>query len=179
VICTNPSIRTTSASSRLVTAKPCTGRRLAPRKACLSSGCTAARHGELAVAYARLLANPDVQVRDAAAQAWCEWEDTHVSLAPDWAPSPRYADPGLRTVCRNCFLADGEVLAGMPRLESIPGILIHGSYDVSSPRDTAWAIHRAWPGSELVVLGDTGHGGASLWSQHTASLDSFRSLRQP
>jgi proline iminopeptidase len=109
-------------------------------------------------------------------------------LGPRLGAKPRYADPAFRTVfarlvthywSHNCFLADGEVLAGMPRLESIPGILIHGRYDVSSPLDTAWAIHRAWPGSEIVVLGDTGHGGASLWSQLTAGLDSFRSLRQP
>ena len=146
----------------------------------------AQREGELAAAYARLLVDPDVQVRDAAARAWCEWEDTHVSLAPDWAPSPRYADPAFRTVfarlvthywSHNCFLADGEVLAAMPRLKGIPGILIHGRYDLSSPLDTAWAVHRAWAGSELVVLGDTGHGGVSLWSQLTAGLNAFRHLR--
>ena len=143
----------------------------------------AEREGELAAAYARLLADPDPQVRDTAARAWCEWEDTHVSLAPDWAPSPRYADPAFRTVfarlvthywSHDSFLADGEVLAGMPRLAGIPGLLIHGRYDVSSPLDTAWAVHRAWAGSELVVLGDTGHGGASLLGQLTAGLDSFR-----
>ena len=139
--------------------------------------------GELAAAYARLLADPDPQVQDTAARAWCDWEDTHVSLAPDWAPSPRYADPAFRTVfarlvthywSHGSFLADGEVLAGMPRLAGIPGLLIHGRYDVSSPLDTAWAVHRAWAGSQLVVLGDTGHGGASLLDQLTAGLDSFR-----
>jgi proline iminopeptidase len=86
----------------------------------------------LAAAYARLLADPDPQVSDTAAKAWCGWEDTHVSLAPDWAPSPRYADPAFRRIfarlvthywSHNCFLADGEVLAGMPRLAGIPGVL--------------------------------------------------------
>jgi proline iminopeptidase len=145
------------------------------------------RDDELAAAYARLLADPDVQVRDGAARAWCEWEDTHVSLSPDWAPSSRYADPAFRAVfarlvthywSHSSFIADGEVLAGMPRLRGIPGILIHGRYDVSSPLDMAWAVHRAWPGSKLVLLDKTGHGGASLWSQLTASLDSLGSLRQ-
>jgi proline iminopeptidase len=69
------------------------------------------------------------------------------------------------------------VLAGMPRLAGIPGILIHGRYDVSGPLETAWAVHRSWADSKLVVLGDTGHGGASLWAQLTASLDSFRTLQ--
>lgn len=146
----------------------------------------AERGGELAAAYARLLADPDPQVRDTAAKAWCEWEDTHVSLAPDWTPNPRYADPAFRTVfarlvthywSHNSFLADGEVLAGMPRLDGIPGVLIHGRNDVSSPLHTAWTVHRAWAGSKLAVLGGTGHGGASLSSQLTASLDSFRTLQ--
>jgi proline iminopeptidase len=67
----------------------------------------------------------------------------------------------------------------MPRLKGIPGVLIHGRYDVSGPLHTAWAVHRAWAGSKLVVLDDTGHGGASLWGQLTTGLDSFRTLRQP
>ena len=65
----------------------------------------------------------------------------------------------------------------MPRLAGIPGVLIHGRHDVSSPLLTAWTVHRAWAASKLVVLGDTGHGGASLWGQLTASLDSFRSMQ--
>src|SRR5690349_16517280 len=48
------------------------------------------RDGDLAAAYARLLASPDAAVRDQAARDWCAWEDTHVSLGPDWRPNPRF-----------------------------------------------------------------------------------------
>jgi proline iminopeptidase len=41
-------------------------------------------------------------------------------------------------------------------------VLVHGRHDISSPLDTAWRIHRAWPRSELIVLGDAGHGGGSF-----------------
>jgi hypothetical protein len=34
-----------------------------------------------------------------------------------------------------CFLADGQILAGMARLVGIPVTMIHGRYDVSSPLD--------------------------------------------
>ena len=44
------------------------------------------RDGNLAAAYARLLAHPDAAVRENAALRWCEWEDTHISLAPDGRP---------------------------------------------------------------------------------------------
>ncbi len=145
----------------------------------------AERGGDLAAAYARLLADPDPAVRDEAARAWCAWEDTHISLLPGWQPSPRYADPTFRSVfarlvthywSHGCFLTDGQLLAGMPRLAEIPATLIHGRYDVSGPADVAWQLHRAWPGSRLVLLDDAGHGGGSFPAQITAALNSFRDL---
>jgi proline iminopeptidase len=146
----------------------------------------AERSGDLCAAYARLLASPDPSVRDAAARAWCTWEDTHVSLMPGWTPDDRYDDPTFRSVfarmvthywSHGCFLADGHVLAGMPRLADIPGVLIHGRYDVSGPADTALHLHRAWPKSRLVLLGDAGHGGGGFTGETVAALNSFRDLR--
>jgi proline iminopeptidase len=78
-----------------------------------------------------------------------------------------------------CFLADGQVLAAMPRLAGIPAILIHGRYDVSGPADVAWELHRVWPGSELILLDDAGHGGGSFGPQLTAGLDRFAQLDRP
>ena len=30
---------------------------------------------------------------------------------------------------------------------------------LSGPALTAWELHRAWPGSELIIVEDEGHGG--------------------
>lgn len=144
------------------------------------------RDGDLAAAYARLLADPDPQVRERAALQWCIWEDTHVSLMPGWAPYLRYEDATFRMVFarlvthywgHGCFLTDGQLLNGMNRLAGIPAVLVHGRYDVSGPLDTAWQLHRAWPSSRLIVLDDAGHGGGSFTSELVAALDSFRALR--
>ena len=64
----------------------------------------------------------------------------------------------------------GQILAGMPTLAGIPAVLVHGRHDISSSLHTAWHIHRAWPGSELIVLGDAGHGGGSLAQTLTAAI---------
>jgi proline iminopeptidase len=53
----------------------------------------AERAGDLSAAYARLLADPDQQVRAQAARQWCAWEDTHMSLAPGRAPDLSYGAP--------------------------------------------------------------------------------------
>ncbi|MCB0183585.1 MAG: alpha/beta fold hydrolase, partial [Caldilineaceae bacterium] len=58
----------------------------------------AERDGNLAAAYARLLASPDPKIREQAARAWCQWEDTHVSLMPGWQPDARYDDPEFRMI---------------------------------------------------------------------------------
>jgi proline iminopeptidase len=138
------------------------------------------RDGDLASAYARLLADPTTQEK--AAMAWCQWEDTHVSLAPGWAPSSRYADPVFRSVfsrlvthfwSHGCFLADRQVLAGMPRIQHIPGVLIHGRWDISGPLVTAQRLHQAWPGSRLVMLEQEGHGGTSMNAAVVAALQSL------
>ncbi|HTZ43296.1 MAG TPA: prolyl aminopeptidase [Jatrophihabitans sp.] len=140
------------------------------------------RDGDLSAAYARLLADDDPGVRAAAARAWCRWEDTHVSLLPGWQPDPRYDDPAFRLVfarlvthywSHGCFLADGQLRAGLPRLAGIPAVLLHGRHDVSSPPDTAVELHERWPGSRLVVLDDAGHGGGSFTDEFVAALDSF------
>jgi proline iminopeptidase len=125
------------------------------------------RGGNLAAAYARLLAGPDAEVREQAARDWCAWEDTHVSLAPGWSPDPRFADPEFRMVFarlvthywgNDCFLPDGFLRASVGRLAGIPGVLITGRHDVSGPPAVAWELHRAWPGSELEILEEAGHG---------------------
>jgi proline iminopeptidase len=50
------------------------------------------REGSLVDAYARLLADPEPAVREAAARRWCRWEDTHVSLSSQHRHDERYDD---------------------------------------------------------------------------------------
>lgn len=108
-----------------------------------------------------------------------------MSLMPGWAHDERYDDLDFRSVfarlvthywSHGCFLADGEVLAGMYRLAEIPAVLIHGRHDISSPLDTPLRLHRTWPASRLVVLDDAGHGGASFANEMVSALDYSRIL---
>lgn len=126
------------------------------------------RHLPLVDAYAEMLCDPDPAVQEHAAREWCAWEDTHVSLTPGHTPSPHFADPAFRLrfarlvthYWRNAaFLADGQLVRDAARLDGIPGVLVHGVYDVSSPLETAWRLSRGWATSRLHVLDDAGHGG--------------------
>lgn len=119
-------------------------------------------------AYAALLFNSDPVVRERAALEWCRWEDAHVSLTPGHAPNPRFLDPDFRLRFSRlvthywrhaAFVEDEQLIRNASLLSGIPGVLIHGRHDVSSPLESAWRLSRRWATSELRVLGDAGHGG--------------------
>jgi proline iminopeptidase len=54
------------------------------------------------------------------------------------------------------WLEDGQLLRDARRLSGIPGVLIHGRFDLGGPPDVPW-LHRAWPGSELHPGPDRSH----------------------
>lgn len=119
-------------------------------------------------AYAAMLLDSDPAVRNRAAIEWCAWEDAHVSLAPNHKPNPRFEDAEFRLgfarlvthYWKNAaFLEDEQLIRNAALLNGIPGELIHGRCDVSSPLDTAWMLSKKWETSRLRVLGDAGHGG--------------------
>ena len=123
-------------------------------------------------AYAALLFDSDLVVRERAAAEWCRWEDVHVSLTPGHAPDKRFRDPEFRLRFSRlvthywrhaAFVEDEQLIRNASLLSGIPGALIHGRYDVSSPLESAWRLSRRWATSELNVLGDAGHGGGDAF----------------
>jgi proline iminopeptidase len=129
------------------------------------------RHLPVVDAYAAWLDHPDPAERDAAARAWCDWEDAHVALTPGHKPSPLFLDPAFRLRFarlvthywrHGAFLADDQLVRDAPRLDGIPGVLIHGRLDVSSPLAFPWRLSRRWTTGRLEILDDAGHGGGGF-----------------
>ena len=128
------------------------------------------RHLRPVEAYARMLADPDPIVHDFAAREWCTWEDAHISLTPGHAPNPRYEDPAFRLRFARlvthywqhaAFLDEDQLIRDAAKLNGIPGILIHGRFDVSGPLITAWQLSQRWTTCRLEILDDAGHGGGN------------------
>ncbi|MCP3988442.1 MAG: alpha/beta fold hydrolase [Actinomycetia bacterium] len=137
-------------------------------------------------AYAQMLFDPDLAVE--AAAAWCQWEDTHMSLSPGAEPRLSAADPQFqlrfaRLVTHYwsnaAFLSPAQLLAGMSSLATIPGHLLHGRHDISSTLDVAWRLHREWPASTLTVMEDAGHGGAEIVDLIRSGLDDLAQSADP
>jgi proline iminopeptidase len=148
----------------------------------------AERDGDLVAAYYRLLNDPDPAVREKAARDWCRWEETHVAVRSDHRDDPRYDDPRFRMAFARlvthywhhaAFLEDGALLRDAGRLAGIPGVVVHGRMDLSSPLDVAWHLSKAWPGSELIVIDDAGHGAGEPGMQEAlvGAIDRFAASR--
>ena len=124
------------------------------------------RHDMVAAYYRRLTSsNPAQQL--AAAQAWSAWEGTTLSLGEDPARVQRFCEPGYarafaRIEChyfihRGFLERDGQLLEDARKMADIPGIIVHGRYDVITPLKNAWDLSRAWPAAELRIVHNAGH----------------------
>jgi proline iminopeptidase len=74
-----------------------------------------------------------------------------------------------------CFLpSDSVLLDEAGRLGTVPGVIIQGNLDLVNLVGTPWQLAAAWPGSELVLIDDAGHGGtADLISAIVTATDRF------
>lgn len=137
------------------------------------------RRMRLVDAYASLLFDVDPAVRERAARDWCAWEDAHVSLAPGHRPNRKFEDPAFRLRfalvthywSHAAFLEEDQLLRDAPILNGIPGALIHGRYDVSSPLETALELSRRWTTCRLEIIEDAGHGGGGIVAATVGALE--------
>lgn len=121
---------------------------------------------DLVRAYYRRLTGEDELERLRAARSWSVWEGSTLSLEPDSQTIDRFADArralSLARIeahyfMHDTFLQPDQLLRDATRLRNIPGIIVHGRYDVICPLDGAWALHKAWLGSELRIIPTAGH----------------------
>ena len=121
---------------------------------------------DLVRAYYRRLTGADELAMMAAAKAWSLWEGRASTLLPKAAVVDHFTNPQTalslaRIECHyfmnNSFLEDDQLLKHANRLVDIPGVIVHGRYDIVCPLEQAWALHRAWPQAELMVIPDAGH----------------------
>jgi proline iminopeptidase len=120
----------------------------------------------------------------AAAKAWSVWEGRTATLLPNPSVVNHFGDPHVALslariechyVVHQAFLRPGQLLEDAGRLAGVPTVIVHGRYDVICPLENAWALHRALPGSELVVVPDAGHAASEpgIRSALVAATDRF------
>ncbi|HMB43075.1 MAG TPA: prolyl aminopeptidase [Luteimonas sp.] len=142
--------------------------------------------GDLMSAYYRRLTSPDEATRLAAARAWSVWEASTSFLLQDEAFIRGHEDPQFALsfarieshyfVHGGFFETENQLMRDAHRLHGIPGVIVHGRYDVVCPMQSAWELHKAWPESKLMISPSSGH--SAFEAENAAALieatDSFR-----
>jgi len=126
------------------------------------------RHDLLAAHYRRLTAEDEV-ARMHCAKAWSLWEGRTATLTPNKHVVEFFGSAHVALALARIeahyfahatFLAPDQILRDVHRLHGIPGILVHGRYDMVCPLQSAWELHRMWPQSRLEIVPDAGHSAA-------------------
>ena len=130
-----------------------------------------AERDDLVSAYHKRLTGDNEIARMGAAKAWALWEARTASLQPKTALLDHFGDPKTAlSVARieahyfinNGFFEPDQLLKNMDRLQDIPGFIIHGRYDMICTIKQAFDLHKAWPGSELLVIQNAGHSAGEM-----------------
>jgi proline iminopeptidase len=147
----------------------------------------AARDGDLVSAYDHLLnIQTDLPTRERAAQQWCDWEATVLSLEPGYTYPKRFLEPAFRMAFARivahyfshaAWLGEDQLLGNAHRLAGVPAVLVHGRLDLGGPADVAWRLARAWPGATLHWVGSGHVGGAEMDGRVREAVARFADLR--
>ena len=124
------------------------------------------RTGDLVEAYSQLMNSTHPHVRAKAARDFHDWEWALFTTGTNETPGSRWLNPifqlGRGRIITHYFrhgawLDEGILLAQAHRLVDIPGVMVHGRFDVGSPLKAAWELGQVWLNSELVIVSGAGH----------------------
>ncbi len=123
------------------------------------------RHDMMA-AYRKRLVSDDPAVRMAAARAWSLWEGETITLLPEPETSGVFGQDEFALAFARIenhyfvhagWLQEDQLILDAHMLHAIPGVIIHGRYDMPCPLHYAWRLHKAWPQAEFHIVEGAGH----------------------
>ncbi len=112
--------------------------------------------------FHRRLMDPDPKIHLPVAKAWAGYETACVKLKPDKVAAKGDGSLAISRIeahymVNNCFLGDGQLLAGIDRIRHLPTFIVQGRYDMICPPETADELARAWPEANYRIIPDAGH----------------------
>lgn len=150
-----------------------------------------AERDDLLHAHYRRLTGDDEVARMRSAEAWSVWEGRTATLTPKKEVVDFFSDPHVALslsrieahyFVNGIFLKPDQILLDAYKLKNIPGVIVHGRYDVVCPLENAWELHRAWPEARLEIIPDAGHSASEPGIVNAliqATIDMHRRLKAP
>ena len=125
------------------------------------------KRDNLISAYYEIFKSDDEDEKLKAAIAWSRWEGSTVNLSysPEMADSfskPKFA-LAFALIENHYFINKGflsheqQLIEGIDSIRNIPATIIQGRYDVCTPVETAWELHKSWPEAKFIITPFSGH----------------------
>ncbi len=128
--------------------------------------------GDLLAAYTKRLNDKDMKVCIEAAGKWNAWEMGILSLYKDVQNLTNLGENALpiaRLECHyamNDYFENGRIMKGIPKIQNIPGVIIHGQYDMVCAARSAFELKKLWPKADLKIVPDAGHAASDPGNVH-------------
>ncbi|MEO3387741.1 prolyl aminopeptidase [Mesorhizobium sp. CAU 1741] len=125
-----------------------------------------AERGDMMAAYRKILTGDDKAAQIEAAIAWSMWEGQTITLLPEPDTADRFGEGHFALAfarIENHFfvhggwLEEGQLVRDATKLAGIPGLIVHGRYDMPCPARYAWELSKAWPDAEFHLIEGAGH----------------------
>jgi proline iminopeptidase len=123
-------------------------------------------HADILGNFYRRLLDTDPKVHLPAARAWSRYEGACSTLHPSPETVAAFGEDDLAYALARIethyftngnFMSDNALLDNLGAVAHLPCKIIQGRYDMICPITTADELHRAWPGSEMIIVPDAGH----------------------
>ncbi|MGX9785277.1 prolyl aminopeptidase [Janthinobacterium lividum] len=124
----------------------------------------AEERGDLLAAYVKRILSSDPAVYWPAARAWSRFEGRRVYLMPQPEDAPNDAlDLGVgrlesHYMANLGFFEEDQLIRNIGRIAHLPAVIVQGRYDAICPPLSAYRLQQAWPGAQLEMIPDAGHG---------------------
>jgi proline iminopeptidase len=125
-----------------------------------------AEREDILTAFHLRLLDPDPGVHLPAARAWSRYEGACSTLHPSPETVAAFGEDSIAFALARIethyftngnFMSENALLENLDCISHLPCTIIQGRYDMICPIATADELHRAWPGSEMVIVSDAGH----------------------
>ncbi len=125
-----------------------------------------AERGDMMAAYRKRLTGGDKAAQIEAALAWSTWEGQTITLLPEPETSSKFGEDHFALAFARIenhyfvhggWLDEGQLLRDAHKLRGIPGLIVHGRYDMPCPAKYAWQLSKAWPDAEFYLIEGAGH----------------------
>ncbi len=125
-----------------------------------------ARRDNLIQAYYDLLHGQDEVLHMAIAKSWGLWEAELSTLELNPDNEKKFTNPhfalGVAAIethyfLNHIFIEENAILQNMKKIEHIPGVIVHGRYDMVCPLDNSYEVSKLWPAARLEIIRHAGH----------------------